>query len=44
MGSSLASCEEACSWRATSLSARYGEMKDVMAMVEESAKSLATCA
>ena len=33
----------ACSSRAVARSAWYGEMKDVMAMVHESAKSLATC-
>jgi hypothetical protein len=32
----------ACRSRATARSARYGEMKDVRAMQDESAKSLAT--
>jgi hypothetical protein len=43
MGSSPPWEALACKSRAICRSARYGEMKEVRAMVEESAKSLATC-
>lgn len=43
MESSLPPASAVWSSRAICRSARYGEMKDVRAIVEESAKSLATC-